>query len=71
MGRGLLDVLLSQSQAAPAQDRRFSHDVWRDSGYYRRLMQGSSCSRDSLNRMLDRADATPEDREQARFRCPW
>lgn len=68
MGRGLLDVLRGQSEAAPdPKDRRFSHEIWRKSGYYRRLMQGFIVFRDSLNRMLDRADATPEDRERARF----
>jgi polyhydroxyalkanoate synthase len=68
MGRGLLDVLRGQSEAAPdPKDRRFSHEIWRKSGYYRRLMQGFVVFRDSLNRMLDRADATPEDRERARF----
>jgi polyhydroxyalkanoate synthase subunit PhaC len=68
MGRGLLDVLRGQSDAAPdPKDRRFSHEIWRKSGYYRRLMQGFVVFRDSLNRMLDRADATPEDRERARF----
>lgn len=68
MGRGLLEVVAGRSRAAPdPKDRRFSHEIWRKSGYYRRLMQGFVVFRDSLNRMLDRADATPEDRERARF----
>ncbi len=63
-----LRVLAGRSQAAPdPKDRRFSHEVWRRSGYYRRLMQAFLVWRDALHRMLDRADATPEDRERARF----
>jgi polyhydroxyalkanoate synthase subunit PhaC len=68
MGRGLLEVVAGRSRAVPdPKDRRFSHEIWRKSGYYRRLMQGFFVFRDSMNRMLDRADATPEDRERARF----
>jgi polyhydroxyalkanoate synthase len=68
LGRRLVDVLLGQSQATPdPKDRRFSHEIWRKSGYYKRLMQGFLVFRDATNRVLDRADATPEDRERARF----
>lgn len=68
LGRDWIDVLTGRSPAAPdPRDRRFSHDIWRRSGYYRRLMQGFLVWRDALNRVLDRADASPEDRERARF----
>ena len=53
--------------AADPRDRRFSHVVWQKSGYYKRLMQGFVAWRDMLNRVLDRADTTTEDRERARF----
>jgi polyhydroxyalkanoate synthase len=66
--RELADVLRGASAQAPdPKDRRFAHDVWRESGYYRRLMQAFLAWRTTCNRILDRADATPEDRERARF----
>jgi polyhydroxyalkanoate synthase len=52
---------------ADPRDRRFSHVVWQKNGYYRRLMQGFVAWRAMLNRVLDRADTTTEDRERARF----
>ncbi len=64
----LLEVLRGSSDLAPdPKDKRFSHDVWQKSGYFKRLMQGFLAWRDSVNRILDRADASPEDRERARF----
>ncbi|MCU0870071.1 MAG: alpha/beta fold hydrolase, partial [Burkholderiales bacterium] len=66
--RQLADVLRGGSAVAPdPKDRRFAHEIWRKSGYYRRLMQAFLAWRDMCNRILDRADATPEDRERARF----
>jgi polyhydroxyalkanoate synthase subunit PhaC len=66
--RELAAVLRGASPVAPdPKDRRFAHEVWRKSGYYRRLMQAFLAWRDMCNRILDRADATPEDRERARF----
>jgi polyhydroxyalkanoate synthase len=68
LGRDWAGVLAGRSHAAPdPKDRRFSHDIWKRSGYYRRLMQGFLVWRDALNRVLDRADASPADRERARF----
>ncbi len=67
-GREVLAIAMGQSKILPdARDRRFSHDVWRKNGYYRRLMQGFVAWRDMLNRILDRADTTTDDRERARF----
>ncbi len=67
-GRELLAVAMGQSKiAADPRDRRFSHVVWQKSGYYKRLMQRFVAWRDMLNRVLDRADTTTEDRERARF----
>src|SRR5688500_1333006 len=41
LGRDLLAIAMGSSKiSADPRDRRFSHDVWRKSGYYRRLMQG-------------------------------
>ena len=57
---------IRRSRADP-RDRRFSHAVWQKSGYYKRLMQGFVAWRDMLNRVLDRADTTTDDRERARF----
>src|SRR4029079_7933863 len=67
-GREVLAIALGNSRVAPdPRDRRFSHAVWQKSGYYKRLMQGFVAWRDMLNRVLDRADTTTEDRERARF----
>jgi len=66
--RELVDIAMGRSMVAPdARDRRFAHEVWKKSGYYRRLMQGFIVWRDMLNRVLDRADTSHEDRERARF----
>lgn len=67
--REIVEVLLGRSGIEPPdpKDRRFSHEVWRKSGYYKRLMQGFFAWRGMLNRILDRADATEADRERARF----
>jgi polyhydroxyalkanoate synthase len=68
LGRALLDIAAGSSKIAPdPRDRRFSHAVWQKSGYYRRLMQGFIAWRGMLNRVLDRADTTTDDRERARF----
>jgi polyhydroxyalkanoate synthase len=67
-GRELLAIAMGNSRIAPdTRDRRFSHVVWQKNGYYKRLMQGFVAWRDMLNRVLDRADTTTEDRERARF----
>jgi polyhydroxyalkanoate synthase subunit PhaC len=67
-GRELLAIAMGSSQiAADPRDRRFSHVIWQRSGYYKRLMQGFVAWRDMLNRVLDRADTTTDDRERARF----
>jgi polyhydroxyalkanoate synthase subunit PhaC len=66
--RELVDIAMGRSRiAADPRDRRFSHPVWQKSGYYKRLMQGFIAWRDMLNRVLDRSDTTPDDRERARF----
>src|SRR3954454_19723924 len=66
--RELVAIAMGTSKILPdARDRRFSHVVWQKSGYYRRLMQGFIAWRDMLNRVLDRADTTDDDRERARF----
>jgi polyhydroxyalkanoate synthase len=66
--RELVEIAFGRSKVLPdARDRRFSHNVWQKSGYYRRLMQGFVAWRDMLNRVLDRADTTTDDRERARF----
>ena len=66
--RELVEIAFGRSKVLPdARDRRFSHNVWQKSGYYRRLMQGFVAWRDMLNRVLDRADTNNDDRERARF----
>jgi polyhydroxyalkanoate synthase len=66
--RELLAIAMGHSKILPdARDRRFSHNVWQKNGYYKRLMQGFVAWRDMLNRILDRADTTTDDRERARF----
>jgi polyhydroxyalkanoate synthase len=66
--RELVEIAFGRSRVLPdARDRRFSHDVWHRSGYYKRLMQGFVAWRDMLHRVLDRADTSTEDRERARF----
>ncbi len=67
-GREVLAIAMGTSKIAPdPRDRRFSHAVWQKSGYYKRLMQGFVAWRDMLNRVLDRADTTTDDRERTRF----
>ena len=67
-GRECIAIAMGRSKvAADPRDRRFSHVVWQKSGYYKRLMQGFVAWRDMLNRVLDRADTSTEDRERARF----
>ncbi|HEY6125932.1 MAG TPA: alpha/beta fold hydrolase, partial [Steroidobacteraceae bacterium] len=67
-GRELLAIAMGQSKiAADPRDRRFSHVVWQKNGYYKRLMQGFVAWRGMLNRVLDRADTSTDDRERARF----
>lgn len=66
--RELFKVLTGSSSVAPdPKDRRFSNDVWVKNGFYKRLMQGFLAWRQSAHNMLDRADASAEDRERARF----
>jgi polyhydroxyalkanoate synthase len=66
--RELVQIALGRSKiAADPRDRRFAHVVWQQSGYYKRLMQGFIAWRDMLNRVLDRAATTTDDRERARF----
>ncbi|MGH8309241.1 MAG: hypothetical protein ACRETX_05560, partial [Steroidobacteraceae bacterium] len=68
LARELLSVATGASQIAPdPKDRRFSHEVWQKSGYFKRLMQGFLAWRGAMNRILDRADSSDEDRERARF----
>jgi polyhydroxyalkanoate synthase len=64
----LLAIAMGRSKiTADPRDRRFSHEIWRKSGYYKRLMQAFIAWRDMLNRVLDRAETTSDDRERARF----
>jgi polyhydroxyalkanoate synthase len=66
--REAIDIAMGRSKiTADPRDRRFSHAVWQKNGYYKRLMQGFVAWRAMLNRVLDRADTTPSDRERARF----
>jgi polyhydroxyalkanoate synthase len=66
--RELASIAMGTSKILPdARDRRFSHVIWQKSGYYKRLMQGFVAWRDMLNRVLDRAETTSDDRERARF----
>ncbi len=68
LARELLGVLAGRGTLAPdPKDRRFSHDVWRKSPYFSRLAQGYLAWRATMHRMLDRAAASGEDRERARF----
>jgi len=66
--REAIDIAMGRSKiTADPRDRRFSHVVWQKNGYYKRLMQGFVAWRAMLNRVLDRADTTTDDRERARF----
>ncbi len=68
LGRELLAVLQGGSGVAPdAKDRRFSHEIWQKSGYFKRLMQAFLAWRSSLERIIERADASDDDREKAKF----
>ena len=66
--RELVAIAMGSSKVSPdPKDRRFGHPVWQKNPYYKRLMQGFIAWRDMLNRVLDRADTTSDDRERARF----
>ncbi len=66
--RDLGAIAAGKSSIAPdPKDRRFSHVIWQKSGYYKRLMQGFLAWRGTLNRIVDKADTTEDDRERARF----
>jgi polyhydroxyalkanoate synthase len=66
--RELGAVLTGTSKVQPEpKDRRFSHDVWCENGYYRRLMLCYLAWRRSLGNMLDQASASGDDLERARF----
>ncbi len=68
LARELFGVITGRSQQQPdPKDRRFSHEIWQKNGYYKRLMQGFLAWRESMTRMLEAANASPEDRERARF----
>jgi polyhydroxyalkanoate synthase len=68
LAQELAAVLMGRSALAPERgDRRFSHEIWQQSGYFKRLMQGFLAWRSTLNRVVDRADASEDDRERARF----
>ena len=68
LGRELFGIITGRSQQQPdPKDRRFSHEVWQKNGYYKRLMQAFLAWRESMTRMLEAANASPEDRERARF----
>lgn len=68
LGRDLLGVLQGNSRITPdPKDRRFSHEVWQKSGYFKRLMQGFLAWQGSLNRIVERSDASADDRERAKF----
>ena len=68
LARELFAVVIGRSQQKPdPKDRRFSHEVWQKSGYYKRLMQAFLAWRESMTRMLEAARASTEDRERARF----
>ena len=68
LGRELLAVLQGGSGVAPdPKDRRFSHEIWQKSGYFKRLMQAFLAWRGSLERIIERADASDDDREKAKF----
>lgn len=66
--RELAAIVGGSSTVAPdPKDRRFSHEVWRKHGLYKRVMQGYLAWRQSLNNMLDQSSASGEDLERARF----
>jgi len=68
LARELVGVMTGASRQQPEpKDRRFSHEVWQKNAYYKRLMQGFLAWRESMTKMLEATNATPEDRERARF----
>jgi polyhydroxyalkanoate synthase len=68
LARALALIVSGSSKVEPdPKDRRFSHEVWRKSGFYRRLMQGYLAWRASLGNTLDRSSGAGDDLERARF----
>lgn len=61
-------VALGNSAVRPdPKDRRFKHEIWQKNPVYKRVMQSYLAWRESMNDLLDSADATDADKERARF----
>lgn len=61
-------IALGRSQVEPdPKDRRFQHEIWRNSGYFKRIMQGYLAWRSSLGNILESATASEQEKERARF----
>jgi polyhydroxyalkanoate synthase len=68
LARELASVASGASRLAPdPKDRRFSHEVWRKNGFYRRLMQGYLGWRQCMTNTLEGSSASGDDLERARF----
>ena len=61
-------VALGRSAVSPnPKDRRFKHEIWQKNPVYKRVMQSYLAWRESMGDLLESADASPEDKERARF----
>jgi polyhydroxyalkanoate synthase len=61
-------IAIGRSEVTPdPKDRRFQHEIWRKSGYFKRIMQGYLAWRSSLGNILESASASEREKERARF----
>ena len=61
-------IAFGRSEVSPdPKDRRFQHEIWQKSGYFKRIMQGYLAWRSSLANILESASASEEEKERARF----
>jgi polyhydroxyalkanoate synthase len=64
----LMQVAIGDSVVAPDPgDRRFRHEIWQKSPFFKRVMQSYLAWRKSLFNILDSSNASDREKERARF----
>src|SRR5262249_47439659 len=68
VGRELVDVARGPSERAPeAADKRWADPAFKESAYYKRLMQAYLAWRAGVHRIVDEVGLDPKSRERGRF----
>ncbi|NNC98158.1 MAG: alpha/beta fold hydrolase [Gammaproteobacteria bacterium] len=64
----LVKVVKGTSEVAPdPRDKRFMHQIWQKSGYYKRVMQSYLAWHSSVYNILNSSKVSEKDKERARF----